>query len=239
MILPLALILSTSILHHKGSDFVILDEQTEEISQTPLVSIGSNPSSREILLLDPLNAPLLEEHYHELLEISAGRTQESALLKESTRFIRERLFNPHLSSGEEVDAFVHTWISSQERTREDFTEVQEGILVPVIPLEAFIQARVGTCTHHALTAAYFIDRLMREGLLPQGTHHYIREEIHFRDLHGRHAWNLYLPDDHSALWHLDVQWGIIKNLKDPLDLISLYHIYGDSIINQEREHLDL
>ena len=101
----------------------------------------------------------------------------------------------------------------------------------MLPIDAFIAAKTGTCRHYAFVTAYFLDRLQKEGVLPEGTSYYVRDIVPG----GGHAWNLYILKDESEAWHIDTLWGVNKNLKNKEDLKFLYKFYGIKAINHERK----
>ena len=144
------------VLTHKNTQFRVLTGFTEYFTVQPLISIGSSPLTREIISLDPENSPLLQQKYDQF---------SGASFEELVAYIRARIF--HIKTSERLmDAFIFEWI--ERHTPEDFTLTSDNRYLPVIPLDDFIRSGVGVCRHSALTAAYFINRLIQDGRLPPG-----------------------------------------------------------------------
>jgi len=226
----------TEHLMHQGISYHVLKGSNVNISQEPIACLGSSPLGREIITLDPNNSPLLNLHYQTLV---ARLKQQSLIpeqvLEQTSLYIREELFSPSFCSEKLVDRFIQRWQSSEERTLNDFTVTRDEMLVPVIPIEAFIQARAGICRHFSLVTAYILDRLAKEepSLLPKGRVHYVRDIVSHGSIYGGHAWNLYIPEGEQEAWHVDALWGIVKNCKEKDDLLFLSLAYGEDTIQRE------
>jgi hypothetical protein len=219
------------ILRHRGIDYCVLKGAEKDFSQTPIICIGSSPLGREFISLNPFDSPLLDQKYRELL-ISFPETNP---LRHLLHFVEEEVFDCALSTEETVSVLIDHWAHSSERDRSDFAETASEALHPVIPLDFFIEKKIGVCRHHALITAYFLDRLSKEGKIPSGTSYYVRDVIHTSSMYGGHAWNLYLFDDSTEVWHLDAYWGVLKNLTLIEDLKYLYKAYSRRVIDRERE----
>jgi hypothetical protein len=225
---------SDETLSHQGISFQVQKGSTADFSQKKIVCIGSSPLGREIISLDPENSPLLEEKYQKLLTYLHSEEPLASTLDTIANYIREEVFSPPVSTEKKLEQFIQRWQRSSERTLEDFTVSKEESLIPVIPLDDFIQARSGVCRHQALVSAYFLDRLQQEtDLLPKGKVYHVRDVVAVGSQEGGHAWNLYVPDDGSQVWHFDALWHVVKDCKDPDDLQFLYASYGKKAIARE------
>ncbi len=203
------------VLTHKNTEFRVLTGFTEYFTTQPLISIGSSPLTREIISLDPENSPLLQQKYDQF---------SGASFEELIDYIRTRIF--FIKTNERLmDAFIFEWI--ERHTPEDFTLTSDNRYLPVIPLNDFIRSGVGVCRHSALTAAYFIDRLIQDGRLPPGRVRYVRDTIKF----GGHAWVLYFPEDSNDIWHIDPHLSVVVNCRT--DAESLYPFYGQEAIDRQ------
>jgi len=185
-----------------GLSYQILKSHFTVFSEQPLACIGANPLEREIILLDPTSSPYLEKRYQQFI------LQNNFSFESISQFIENVIFNPNW-----------VFLSSVSANRLEF---------PVISLDTFVEAGVGVCRHFALVTAYFLDRLSKEEKIANGKSYYIRNTIETASGSGGHAWNLYLLEDRSAAWHIDTQWGIIKNILIDEDLHFLIDAYGKS-----------
>jgi hypothetical protein len=222
----------TEIFSHQGIDFLVLKGSNRDISAFPVACIGSNPLHREIISLDPSHSPLLMEKYQELV---LSLEQVDNPLFEVVRFVREEVFDEEISTEGNLNVFIEDWIASIQRKFSDFTETKERDLLPVIPIDTFVEVKMGVCRHHALVTAYFLDKLAKECKIPPGASYYVRDMVHSRTVYGGHAWNLYVFDDKSENWHVDTYWNVLKNLNVIADLNYLYKAYGRKAIIREKQ----
>jgi len=169
---------------------------------------------REIIILDRDNSPILENSYQDLLGILEKNTSEKELLLHVLLFVRETLFDPSLCSMESVAALISSHYP--------------GELEPEISLEFFLKNRIGVCRHSALTSAYFLHRLSKDGYL-EGTTFLIRDDIPG----GRHAWTLFLSEE--GAWHLDTYWGFLENGKTREGFQHLSQYYGRHIMLEQKK----
>lgn len=191
-----------------GTQYKILCGHVQDISQSPIASIGSGPQEREIITLDPKHAPFLEKKYREFL-LEGSYTWQAL-----SDFIRNCIFDKSLCQ----ERYIRSLVDSR----------------PVVSLEAFIESQVGVCRHFAFVAAYFLDRLSKEDKIPRGTGYYVRDLVQTERGELGHAWNLFVLEDGSAAWHIDSQWNVIKNLNKREDFNFLVDKYGKKAIWNER-----
>jgi len=219
--------------HHQVA-YRAVTRSLENLSSHPTVSIGSSPAGRELIILDPKNSPLLNEAYrHILTQLS---TCPSLSLKEKlswiAAFVREKVFDPQRSTEENLERFVQKWEDTHPLSA--FTPTLHGGLVPVIPIDDFIAAKVGICRHLALVTTYVVDRLIQETpYFPLGKVFSMRDVIHTSFEEGGHAWTLYVSPEES--WHIDSLWGILLPLEEKE---NLYFYYGQEAIERELQFVN-
>lgn len=229
-------------LDHQGETFYLMTSHTGHFSARPIVSIGIAPLSREIISLDPDNAPYLEQKYQELLSTLLWQADSAPKIFEMTAaFVRNELFSPPLCNEDVLNTFLQTWIFSPERTREEFTITNEGKLLAVIPLEDFVKARCGVCRHQAFVVGYFLDKMQNEPrlgtILPPGKTFCVREEVAVSNRPSTHAWNLFISQNRALVWHIDAMLGIVKDLQ--AEEAALTHYYGKKAIDKEKKLLGI
>lgn len=209
---------------HDGISFHVLKGSNSSHSLEPTACMGAAPASREIILLDPHNSPLLNEKFEELLVLLQGSSSTEQTLQILCNFIRTKVFTPSLSTAHHLELFIKEHSSPTTLTK-------NGEPVPVIVLDEFIKAGIGVCRHQALVSAYFLDKLLNAipPLLPPGKVHYIRDII----TQGGHAWNFYVPQNSLERWHVDPLWNIVKNSSCPQERELLNTSYGKRAIDRE------
>lgn len=183
----------------------------ETIPEGPFQYRGKLP--REIITCDPAHSPILEAKYKEWVEEVRGANGEEQILHQLLTYLRAKTF----SIEECTPAKVIRWIET------NYKESKEA----EIPLDAFLEARLGVCRHTALTTTYFLDRMVKEGRL-QGKPFLIREELPF----GRHAWTLLLTE--QGAWHIDTLWGVIANGKTKVGYQRLCSLYGKGVMERQK-----
>lgn len=182
-------------------------EINDMIPEGPFSYPGQNP--REIIIVDPSNAPLLKEATQNLVV-----RLEKDILQTTLQFVREELFDIMNCDDETVWALID--------------QNSEGKLEPEIPLELFLKEKVGVCRHIALTTTYLIDHLIKKEILT-GEVFLIREQTPF----GRHAWTLLLTEE--GAWHLDAYWGILENGRTDEGFFKLCRKYGTRVMERQKQ----
>lgn len=228
---------SEGFLRHRGKPLHVLNDLDGHLAQTPFVSIGCVPFSRELISLDPQECPLIEKKYQELVEqLAQQELNLEVILWMTMSFVKHEVFSHHANSDHELDQFLQTWILNPTRTRQDFTLTKEGFHFPIISIEDFAQAKKGVCRHISLVVAYFLDKLQNEESLkqqfPRGQAYVVRDAIRLRSGTRYHAWNLFLSDDKKQAWHIDATWEVSKNIYS--DSAYLYRLYGEEVIEREK-----
>jgi len=228
----------------------------EAIPEGPFRYPGSRP--REVIIVDPENSPRLDQAYRALegrIEglyrnnlkngefgkeaaqiLGSGASEDSKFWPKPTKpktdssgcfgiteeqiletvfwYVREELFDLSLCNERLVQLFIHSLYP-------DETE-------PEIPLETFLEHKIGVCRHIALATTCLVDRLVKEGWL-EGEALLIRANCPT----GRHAWTLFLSEE--GAWHLDSLWGIFENGKTGAGLSKLCDNYGKRIMNEQKK----
>ncbi|MFI5333543.1 MAG: hypothetical protein ACHQT8_00045 [Chlamydiales bacterium] len=225
---------------HQGKFFSLLPPGSGEFPSTRFVSIGETPFRREIISLDPSTSETLEKKYALLLSkiLSECSTYEE-IFTLTAGFVRREVFSPPLSNEQNINDFLQDWIHANARRRDAFTLTDQNQLWPVIPLEDFVKAKTGICRHLALVVGYFLDKLQGEescrSILPRGKTYFLRNEVTLRPEISHHAWNLFLSDDRSIIWHIDSTVGIIKDVRK--EGLAIARIYGPKALEQEKQRL--
>jgi hypothetical protein len=232
-----------NVFFYKHIAYRILTGGLEDFSLYPVVSIGQNPSHREIIAYHPDHSKTLKEAYE--LFISTYLPQKTGL--DSARelgnlfyylnqFIRDEVFIIERCKEEHLLSLIQSWSFDTKRTVSDFTLNESYRYLPIIPLDDFIEAGIGVCRHFALVTTYFIDRLCKEGHLSGKVFH-IRE-LTSKLMVGVHAWSIFISTDHLQIWHIDSYADKVGNLNDPQGFQSLCNDYGESAIINEKNRYD-
>lgn len=161
---------------------------------------------REVILFDPDNSPHFDAAYQRLTSQITPEMEEVEILQTVGELI-ETLFDREKGSPQSIYSFAGT--------RE-------------VPLDAFLEEKIGICRHYALVAALFLKRLSNEGWI-DGEARLIRRDIPDR----RHGWCLFLSEDHA--WHFDPLWGILEDMRTETGTLRLYQRYGKKAIDRVRE----
>lgn len=190
-------------------------------SDMPLISCGSS-SSREMILFDPPNSPLLQEHYQNFVKLideclqgnPKNKLPPEELIKLTNFYMNVFVFT---NRGANVEQDVSDIV--QEAVRDDSIPKVKG--QPCISIEEFLKRKTGVCRHHSLVAAYLMDRFLRQH--PQacsfsGAVQVMRDNIRG----GAHAW-VTLVSNEGQMFCLDTLNNFMGNLnstgfKDKLEL---------------------
>jgi len=183
-------------------------EIEETIPNSPCAYPGKHP--REVILFDPPNSPLLQAAKNQFFEKLSPPFSEAEILVSLIDFIRGEIFD--LTKSE----------TTKLRNLLGDTSNQ-----PEIPIDFFIEHRIGVCRHMALITTYFVDQLIKENMLP-GEAFFIRENLPY----GRHAWTLLLTE--SGAWHIDAYWGSLENGKTDAGFLNLCKKYGKRIMDTQK-----
>lgn len=178
----------SGILKIEGKDFRVIDSEVNEFN-IPLVSCGLS-SSREMILLDPNNSPLLLAHYNNFDHLIArymqgkGKDQLSPedLINITNMFMCNCVFPRSNNMESQVDDLV-------EKCKQDPT-ISKVNFQPCIPIDVFLKEKSGVCRHHALVGAYLLDRYIQEHADTcsfKGKVQIMRDNVN-GFLKGGHAW---------------------------------------------------
>lgn len=237
---------SKNLFFYKSIPYLILTGTLENFSQYPIVCIGQNPAHREIIAYHPESSPILSEAYQKFItalpqekKVISSKEDQQHLFTLLIQFIREELFISELCKDEHLLVFIERWAHDRKHSISDFTLNNGYQLLPIIPLDDFIEARVGVCRHFALVSTYLIDRLCKDGYL-SGKVFYVRDRIASKlRVSGNHAWSIFVSSNQARAWHIDSFINTLFDLKDPKDFDSLCEIYGENaIINEKIRYID-
>ncbi len=231
---------SKNVFFCKNIPYRILTGALEDFSLYPVVSIGQNPSHREIIAYHPDLSPKLSEAYKRFITASFPQKKTlntsaelSELFLNLIKFIREELFIIELCKDEHLLTFIGRWTHNKKLSISDFTLNDSYHLLPIVPLDDFVEAGIGVCRHFALVSTYFIDRLCKDGYL-SGNVFYVRDKIASRLMIGAsHAWSIFVSTDKAQNWHIDSYINTLCDLTDPKDFETLCEFYGESAIMNE------
>ncbi len=200
---------------------------TQEFSVQPVASTGSS-SRREILLLDPNHSPLLAQHFVKVRQkLKKGMTTHD-VLHTLGDYVRREIF-PQNGLKEVMQLIENARKTHLTTTHRDSPKQK----IPFIPIDKFIEKRLGECRHHTLVLSYLIDRLLREkDPLIRGTVQHIRGNIS----EGAHAWITFIPlklDADPQKYHLDTSCNsvVLINFAIEQNRNALSEAYGEETIS--------
>ena len=237
---------SKNLFFYKSIPYLILTGTLENFSQYPIVSIGQNPSHREIIAYHPDLSPILSEAYKKFTATFLpekknvdSRDELHKLFTHLIQFIQEELFITELCKDEHLLTFIERWTHSKKLSISDFTLNDSYHLLPIIPLDDFVEAGIGVCRHFALVSTYFIDRLCKDGYLSGKVFH-VRDRVASKiRISGVHAWSFFISNDKNQIWHIDSFINALFDLNDAKDFDSLCEIYGETaIMNEKIRYID-
>lgn len=204
----------------QGKAYTPVTGGTTQLSQKRLISCGSS-TSREAVILDPENSPLLNAHFDKLFQKIQSKQQSSPLTEEQIideviQYVRHDIFpsctNRHLE--QEVSRFIQDkWGSFPALYYKQIGGFKRQGYIPAIPIDEFIKANIGVCRHHGLVTGYLLDRLTRtpnQRPILQGVPQIIRDNIE----HGAHVWTTFMSAQ-GEKWHIDTLWPVKKEFSQP------------------------
>ncbi len=212
-----------------GKSFEAITGKTQQFSRQPVVSCGSS-ATREIILLDPLHSPLLEAHYKQFRRELNPKMSTQEILQALKDYVRKEIFTN--SKETELNRIINdARTTARTATHEDMPQVP----IPLIPIDHFIEKKCGVCRHHALVAAYMIDKLLAEqNPLIEGTLQHMRGNV----IMGAHVWVTFIPKRKPGRdpekYHLDTLWNLLVNFakKDSVELLEKAG-YGKTMIDDQ------
>lgn len=180
--------------------------------KAPLVSCGSS-KSREMILFDPENSPLLQKRYayfsqalqRYMKDKKIDKLTPEQMIMFTTAFMQKVVFPVSKNLVEQVDMMV-------ENCKKD-AFIAKSNDQPCIPIDKFLEEKQGVCRHHSLVAAYFMDRFMKhhsDKCAFSGKLQVMRDNL---DRGGAHAWLTLICDDGST-FAIDTLNNISGNLND-------------------------
>lgn len=217
-----------------GKNYYPISSKIQGFATKRLASCGST-TDREILLLDPLNSPLLDTHFKTLLsEILNIRERIGSLSPEQVlnlvkKHMKSRIFFADQPLRKVNEIFQKAL--ADPSTAKFRHSKHPGELIPAIPLERYIAEGASVCRHMSLAACYLLDRLTkepRESPILDGSVQHIRDNIPM----GAHSWAVFIPRamPYAApqKWMLDGQFDVLENFAIPEGRARLGP-YGDAL----------
>ncbi len=187
---------------HENEFVPMVSRDTRNFNQK-LCSAGSS-AKREVILLDP-NDPTLKALYN-LLKAQLPITSDPQQILETVKTLTRSCL-----TGSKPEAFINECLRDGKR---------------IIPLSDFIMQRQGVCRHHTLLNAYFLSRLVQDGLLKGEVIHHRQD---FRE--GAHTWNVFRGQN-GKTYSLDSLWNDVTCITDnPGAINSLYRQDVETEIN--------
>jgi hypothetical protein len=203
--------------------FKVVDSNIDNFVDKPLVSVGSS-KDREMVLFDPTQSPLLQQAYEKFVEAMQevpSPSDANSFSKEIIKFMRKDVFSEKNDVQQRVDQFVASSDSTGIRC--------DGS--PCIPIDKFIEKKIGVCRHHSLVAAYFLDRYMQENpgkLSFKGKIQIMRDNV----INGAHAW-LTLVTDKGEIHSIDTLNNFHFKIDEEAGQQKLIKIWGEEpVLNQ-------
>lgn len=182
-------------------------------SALPLASCGS-AESREIILLDPKNSPLLQKKYQSfvvylknyLAEQNKDKLSPDEFLRFVCAFMDQKVFPIRsLNLEEKVENII-----KEGQKNPQFLKIGK---MPCLPIDHFIKEKVGVCRHHSLVAAYLVDKFIKENSECcdfKGKVQMMRDNIEG----GAHVW-VSLICDKGKTFILDTANNVKDDLQNP------------------------
>lgn len=173
---------TNQILPINGIDHQVVSSATTQFADNllPLVSCGAS-KSREFVLFDPKNSPILQRRYRKLFKILDAHIQQTKsrlspedLLSLTMSYMKSSVF----PSSRHLDSKMKKLLDTAKRD----DDAQQ-----YLPIDLFLDKKLGVCRHHALVAAYFLDRFIQhhpEKCTFIGKVQVMRDDIKG----GAHAW---------------------------------------------------
>lgn len=215
----------------KGVTYELITGSTQGFSKKCLVSYGSSPT-REGILLDPRNSPLLRNHYANFRSGLTNQLSNVQILLLLNDYVRTRVFSV---SNSYVRRNLIDSIVKKARKAENLGKEYP----PCIPMDAFLKVGAGLCRHYALVSCYFLDRLLSEkDPLIQGTVQHMRSRRKAttpsgEDRWSAHTWVVFIPEykDNLEKWHFDPAKDVLSNFATDDGKEYLIDCYGDDLLD--------
>jgi hypothetical protein len=100
---------------------------------------------------------------------------------------------------------------------------------PLVPIDAYVEAKAGVCRHFALLGCHFLYRLMKDNLADCIGVHHVRAMVKSRKTLAGHTWMMFQTSNNEWV-HLDPMWKLVLKLT-PANYNTLCVTYGDAAID--------
>jgi hypothetical protein len=218
----------------EGKNYQVVTSEVTHFTDQPLVSCGSS-SSREMILFDANNSPLLNQRYNQFERFVLQYCQRHGLatippkdlLMLTDHFMSHVVFPKDVTVEEKIDAFI-----AETRQDPNIAKVQSQ---PCIPIDDFIKKGVGVCRHHALVGAFLIEKFNQKN--PQvGFKCHIqimRDDLEQNNRKvGAHAW-VNLITENGDILLLDSLNNFLGNLNDLQFRGAIENVFGKRAIKHQ------
>jgi hypothetical protein len=223
-------------------DYLVLTRQVSEFTKKPIAYLGSMPTLREVIILDP-QSPKMIELKNELYDVLKTLPKENGVIAyqvafpKVVEFLRAKLFNPDFPPSKleaKTDQFIENWEHTEKgQHAKGFVDLAGELTQDVIPLEEFIEHKLGICRHHALALCFLVDSMIQDKLIDQGKIRLTRDNVPTANNRmGGHSWTTFVSSDFSSIWHIDSLWNLVLDLKQIQNRLYLNQQYSKEAITK-------
>ncbi len=175
----------------------------------------------EVITLDP-NSPVIKQQYAELvaeLKIHAKAKPLTPLIlfQHLNSFIQKKLGGAGTKQAANQADQVFPEFKDQPHQYES---------MPVIPLEEFLKRKIGSCRHRALLAAYLLDRLLKDNVIPGIANGKIFYHQQGYVDGSAHNFVIYRDDVNNKLYLVDPMWNKALEITGGINIIE--NNYGEA-----------
>lgn len=222
-----------------GKAFIPLTGEFSGVSDQPLASCGRS-FGREIILLDLENSPLLKSHIKalqdELLEARSSFGGEETLLQVLLAYVRTKIF-PGCSKKNVLDEFNDFMKKNLDScSKITYKGNHRDYLVPIIPIDHFIQADRAVCRQHALVTFCLLDYFTQHPSYKPifcGVPQHLRGNVYRQGVRRAHSWTTFISALSLKKWHIDSLWNVMVDFSNLTEIGELMGTYGEKAISKQ------
>ncbi|MBS0655036.1 MAG: hypothetical protein JSR46_04605 [Verrucomicrobia bacterium] len=199
----------------------------------PTASCGA-ASEREVILLDPENSPLLNEHFTKILKILSEDTKKRGTL-ETIKIVADYVYNTIFwdKSGDLV-LQLKNYVNELKSDTTIHQIEDSGTKVPCIPIDRFISKGRGVCRHHSIVTAYILDGLTKQRPpYLSGAVQIVRDTLKSG---SGHSWAAFVNNSRKV--HTDTLLRIVSDISDPGNRKMLESHYGADVVERMVQKLN-